>query len=294
MLKRTLYFGNPAKLRVSQSQLSIELTPEDHHTVPLEDVGMVVLDHPQIVVTQAVWEGLLEQKAAVVVCDSKHMPKGLLLSFEGHTEMNERFTAQLEASLPMRKALWAQTVRAKILNQAAVLDELKRPIGGMRKWANEVRSGDPDNYEARAAAWYWQHLFDDDFKRERFGEMPNSLFNYGYAILRATVARSLVASGLHPAIGIHHSNKYNAFCLADDLMEPYRPYVDLWALKLWDPNREDYFLTKEDKRHLLQIPVLDVVLNKKTRPLSVATQLSTAALAQVYLGEKKKIAYPEL
>ena len=239
MIKSTLYFGNPAYLSLRNNQLIIRLPEvEKNDTLPdsfkrdtvrskpIEDIGVVVLDHKQITITSGVLEALLENNCAIITCDCKSMPVGLMLPLCGNTTQNERFRDQLDASLPLKKQLWQQTVKMKIENQATVLSKSRNcEIKNMRVWANDVRSGDPDNLEARAAAYYWKNLFPkiEGFTRDREGIPPNNLLNYGYAILRAVVARGLVSSGLLPTLGIHHHNRYNAYCLADDIMEPYRP-----------------------------------------------------------------------
>jgi CRISPR-associated endonuclease cas1, NMENI subtype len=199
--------------------------------------------------------------------------------------------------LPLRKQLWQQTIKQKITNQAAVL----RSVTGndekcMQVWAEQVRSGDPDNIEARAAAYYWQHLFPElpHFVRTREGEPPNNLLNYGYAILRAVVARALVGSGLLPTLGIHHHNRYNAYCLADDIMEPYRPYVDRLVLNIIRTNGCVAELTREFKSQLLVIPTLDVVVNGKRSPLMIAVQQTTASLYKCFSGELRRVSYPEM
>ena len=222
------------------------------------------------------------------------MPVGLMLPLYGNTTQNERFRHQLDASLPLMKQLWQQTVKQKIENQAAIL---KKCAGGevrcMTKWASDVKSGDSDNLEARAAAYYWKNLFAiEGFTRDREGIPPNNLLNYGYAILRAVVARGLVASGLLPTLGIHHHNRYNAYCLADDIMEPYRPYVDELVYNLVNGRRDYAELTKELKTELLSIPVLDVTIAGKRSPLMVAVGQTTASLYKCFGGESRKIVYP--
>ena len=281
MIKKTLYFGNPAYLSLRNAQLIIRL-PEvvDNDTLPeyfkqvsevskpIEDIGVIVLDHKQITITSGVLEAFLENNCAVLTCDSKSMPVGLLLPLHGNTTQNERFRQQLDASLPLSKQLWQQTVKAKIENQAAVLKECTgEEIKCMRVWAANVRSGDPDNQEARAAAYYWKNLFRiEGFTRDRDGIPPNNLLNYGYAILRAVVARGLVASGLLPTLGIHHHNRYNAYCLADDIMEPYRPYVDRLVYSIVRQGGNYAELTKELKVRLLTIPTLETNIAGKRSP----------------------------
>lgn len=300
MIKKTLYFGNPAYLSLKLEQLVIKTQRQEDdgesltRTIPIEDVGVVVLDHRQITITQGVMEKLLENNCAVITCDSRHLPVGLLLPLVGNTVQNERFRSQIDSSLPLRKQLWQQTIQAKIANQAAVLEySTSRRHGNMLAWVSQVKSGDSDNVEARAATYYWKTIFPErpDFLRGQFEDEPNGLFNYGYAILRAVVARSLVMSGLLPTLGIHHHNRYNAYCLADDIMEPYRPYVDHLVL---DIIAEDgtLSLTQSAKLQLLSIPVLDVEIDGHTSPLMVAVSTTTASLAKCFGGDLRKIVYP--
>ena len=309
MIKKTLYFGNPAYLSLRDAQLVIKLpevvknnTLPEHFkqktevTKPIEDIGVLVLDNKQITVTSGVLEALLENNCAVITCDSKSMPVGLMLPLYGNTTQNERFRHQLDASLPLKKQLWQQTIKVKIENQAAVL---KKYAGGeircMKVWASEVKSGDSENMEARAAAYYWKYLFPiDGFTRGRDGIPPNNLLNYGYAILRAVVARGLVSSGLLPTLGIHHHNRYNAYCLADDIMEPYRPYVDELVCQIVESGMEYEVLTKEIKSRLLTIPTLEVTISGKRSPLMVAVGQTTASLYKCFSGELRKISYPEM
>ena len=310
MIKKTLCFSNPAYLSLRDAQLVIKL-PEvektgnlteefkkaNEVTRALEDIGVVVLDHKQITITQGALEALLENNCAVITCDSNHLPVGLLLPLVGNTTQNERFRDQLDASLPLRKQLWQQTMQYKIRNQSAVLAQCSDAESKcMQIWANDVRSGDPDNLEARAAVYYWKSLFGHipGFIREREGVAPNNLLNYGYAILRAVVARSLVASGLLPTLGIHHHNRYNAYCLADDIMEPYRPYVDRLVYDITEQYGVDVELSKDIKAELLSIPTLDVVIGGKRSPLMVAASQTTASLYKCFSGELRKITYPEL
>lgn len=314
MIKRTIYFGNPAYLSKKNDQLIIKLPTEKKETkqeetdddnkysergnqnsIPIEDIGIVILDNQQITVTQGLLESLLQNNTAVVTCDSKHHPAGLFLPLESNLEQSQRFQEQIDASVPLKKQLWQQTISAKILNQAFVLGKRNKKSDNMKKWARDVRSGDPDNLEGRAAAYYWKNLFFDEleFKRDRDGQPPNNLLNYGYAILRATVARGLVASGLLPTLGIHHHNKYNAFCLADDIMEPYRPFVDELVVTIVEDGEDFTELTTSIKKQLLSIPVIDVVIEEKRSPLMIGVHRTTASLAKCYAGDARKILYPE-
>ncbi len=308
MVKRTLYFSNPAYLSLRNGQLLLRLpevergnVPEQfkreaERTFPIEDLGLVILDHKQIVVTHGVLECLLENNCAVVTCDSTHMPVGLLLPLEGNTIQSERFREQISCSKPLQKQLWQQTVQAKISNQAACLNRVEPnvEVRCMRVWSADVRSGDPDNLEARAAAYYWRNFFPEfpEFVRSRDGEYPNLLLNYGYAILRAIVARSLVGTGLLPTLGIHHHNRYNAYCLADDIMEPYRPYVDMLVKQIVRERGVVVDLDRELKGRLLSLPTLDVTIARHTSPLAVAVDTTCKSLQKCFAGEARQLVYP--
>lgn len=302
MIKRTLCFSNPAYLSMKNKQLVVRLEirgddPGQQTTIPIEDIGMVVLDNPQITLTHGLMAALLDNNASVITCDERHMPVGLMLPLEGHTVQSERFQDQLSASLPLRKQLWQQTVQQKILNQAALLRELYNvETGNMQQWANEVRSDDSTNLEGRAAAFYWSQMFPEmrGFTRGRDGLYPNNFLNYGYAVLRAVIARALVSSGLLPTLGIHHHNRYNAYCLADDIMEPYRPFVDRLVVQTIQQNPQTAEVTTEIKRSLLSIPTLEVRINGQRSPLMVAASQTTASLARCFSGECRKLSYPEL
>lgn len=305
MIKQTLCFSNRAFLSLHLGQLVIELydeerkAPKEKITRHIEDIGIIILESPAVTLTTALLAALNDNNVAVVVCDERHMPSGLLLPLEGHTVQSERFQDQLNASLPLRKQLWQQTVSAKIANQSKVLSKWHEgEIGCMSVWANSVKSNDADNLEGRAAAFYWRHLFDNisNFKRDRDGDGPNKLLNYGYAILRAIIARALIGSGLLPIFGIHHHNRYNAYCLADDIMEPYRPYVDQTVMEILQESEADETinLSPAIKRQLLQIATVDVKLGGVTRPLMVAATMTTASLAKCFAGESRKILYPEM
>ena len=314
MIKKTLYFGNPAYLSLRNKQLVIRLPEiekskglpdiikkESVRTIPIEDIGMVVLDNREITITERVIAALLDNTAAVITCNEKRMPTGLLLPLEGNTLQNERFRSQIEASVPLKKQLWQQNIKAKIENQAWLLSKNSpKSVACLFAMARDIKSGDSDNFEAQAAVYYWKYIFQNipnaipDFKRDPEGTYPNNLLNYGYAILRATVARALVMSGLLPVAGIHHHNKYNAYCLADDIMEPYRPFVDQLVISIIGQTEPTESLTKDLKAQLLSIPTLDVKIGGKRSPLMIAVAQTTASLAKCFNGEIRKIAYPTL
>jgi len=326
MIKRTLYFGNPAYLRTANDQLVVdfpdaalnkaasnmsnearELMKPRQHTAPIEDLGVIMLDHPQITISQALLARLLANNVAVITCDATHHPVGMLLNLDGHTLQSKMFAAQIAASEPLKKQLWQQTIIAKVQNQATVLGSVQGASGGspdkyLTNASKDVKSGDSDNVEGRAAAYYWKRVFHGypAFLRDRDGAFPNNLLNYGYAILRAVVARSLTGSGLLPTLGIHHRNQYNAYCLADDIMEPYRPFVDKLVREIVnEAGISAVELNKETKARLLSIPAIDVriarsVTAKDTEksPLMVAVEKTTASLARCYDGSSRKLLYP--
>lgn len=314
MIKRTLYFSNPAYLSKKDEQLVITYPSDDkdedkdkeqkedkyknrlkQNSVPIEDIGIIILDNQQITLSHGLIASLLENNTALVTCDKTHHPTGLFLPLESNQVQSERFQAQIEASIPLKKQLWQQTISAKINNQAGLLRKRKIQNKNMLYWAKEVRSGDPDNFEGRAAAYYWKNIFPKelDFERDRHGLPPNNLLNYGYAILRAIVARALVGSGLLPTLGIHHHNKYNAYCLADDVMEPYRPYVDEIVCEIIDNGEDFEELSTSIKKQLLELPVKEIMIADESSPLMVGIQRTTASLVKCFESENRKIIYPE-
>lgn len=295
MIKRTLYFGSPAYLKTMNEQLVFE----SHETgetksMPIEDIGVLILDHQQITISLALIARLLANNVAFVTCDNTHHPTGMLLNLDGNTLQSQKFKDQIEASGPLKKQLWQQTVAAKLNNQAAMLESIRIPAKNIRNWAEEVKSGDSGNHEATAAAYYWKNLFPDflEFRRDRYGPPPNNLLNYGYAILRAVVARALVGSGLLPTLGIFHKNQYNAYCLADDIMEPYRPFVDKVVVGIVRMNGRFLELTPSMKKGLLGVPAMDVQIGGEKSPLMVAVQKTTASLTKCFSGKQRKILYP--
>lgn len=295
MIKRTLYFGNPAYLKTNNEQLVIEMQDSgETKSAPIEDIGLIILDHQQITITQALLAKLLANNTAVITCDDTHHPTGMLFNLDGHTLQSQKFQAQLEASVPLKKQLWQQTVTCKIENQAALLALEREENKLLLTYSREVKSGDSENHEAKAAAYYWKRVFPDflEFRRERYGPPPNNLLNYGYAILRALIARSLTASGLLPTLGIHHRNQYNAYCLADDIMEPYRPFVDKVVCQIIRGNGKFLEMTPSMKKALLEIPAMDVQIDGQKSPLMNAVQRTTASLAKCYEGKSRKILYP--
>lgn len=297
MIKRTLYFGNPAYLHKQQQQLKV-VEPKTNHelgSIPIEDIGVVLLDNPQITITHALIAALLERNVALISCDGRHMPTGLMLPLNGNTLQSERFREQINASEPLKKNLWQQTVKAKVENQAALMDRFSIDNKRLKALVPQIQSGDPDNIEGRAASVYWKLLFENEtFTRNRYGNAPNAHLNYCYALLRAIVARALVSSGLLPTLGIFHRNKYNAYCLADDIMEPYRPFCDETVYQMWQNNEiTDDEITREQKAKLLSIATVDVVFDKQKSPLMVGLSRTTNSLYECFEGSRRRIIYPE-
>ncbi|QGY47390.1 type II CRISPR-associated endonuclease Cas1 [Maribellus comscasis] len=294
MLKRTLYISNPYHLSIKNKQLVVsEKNGMPLKTAPVEDLGFIVLDHPQISFTMKLVEELNEVNVATVFCDSKHLPSSMLLPLDANHIQNEIFRAQISATEPLKKNLWKQTIEAKIKNQARLLSKLGKNSIPLKAVGRTVKSGDSDNREGFAARLYWMELLGRNFIRDRYGDPPNPFLNYGYILLRSAVARALAGSGLLATLGIHHRNRYNAFCLADDVMEPYRPYVDEIVFEMKKSWPDVFMLGKEHKAELLQLMTADVKIGETKRPLMIALSQTTASLAKCFNGEQRKIVYPE-
>ncbi len=304
MLKQTITISNPYHLSTKNKQLILRSKEhEQEYLRSIEDIGVLILDHPQVTFSLKLIQELAVNNVAVIFSDEKHMPSSMLFHLDTHYIQQERFTSQLNSSEPLRKQLWQQTVKAKIVNQAEVLrfhtekvqpsNEFNQPWKAMMKMASDVKSGDSSHREAKAARFYWSKLFSEDFKRERFGDAPNNLLNYGYAIIRGAVARALVAAGLLPTMGIHHHNRYNSFCLADDIMEPYRPFIDRSVVELHHENGIDE-LTTEVKLHLQSALTMDCIMKENRSPLMVAMNHTANSLAQCFEGKRRNVLYPTL
>ena len=296
MIKRTIFIGNPSYLSTKNEQLLIRFPEQerDEVRIPLEDLGYLVLESQQITISNGLLVKLVQNNTAVINCDQQHLPIGILQPLAGHTEHTERLRFQLNASVPLRNQLWQQTVMAKINNQANHLLKRAKNALKLKRWVKEVQSADQGNHEAIAAAYYFQNLFDiEGFSRNQKGIPPNNLLNYGYAILRAVTARALTGSGLLPSLGIFHRNKYNAYCLADDIMEPYRPFVDALVFDIVGMGKDISELDKGIKSELLRIPALDVLIDGKKSPLMNAMSRTTNSLFECFEGSRRKVLYPE-
>jgi CRISPR-associated endonuclease Cas1 len=294
MLKRAIYFSNPFCLSLRNNQMIVysKEMPDMQQSIPIEDIGVVVLEHQQTTVTLPLLNALSDNNVAVIFCGDNRLPNAMLLNLDSNRTQGEHYRDQVEAGEPLKKGLWRQIVEAKIRNQAALLLKLGKDGNKLKPYYQNVKSGDSDNREGVAAKIYWTELFGSGFVRAREGVEPNNLLNYGYTILRAAVARSLMGSGLFPAFGIFHRNRYNAFPLADDIMEPYRPYVDEIVFRLYAEG--DTQLTKEVKGELLRLLFVDTRFDKVLRPLDVGLTFTAASLAKCFAGKQKRIMYPLL
>ena len=293
MIKRTIVFTSPCKVTAKDNQLVAENRDNGEvKKTPIEDLGIVIIEHPMTNISIPALNALSANNCAVVLCDARHMPMSMLLNLDSNSVQAERYHQQSEASVPLKKNLWKQIVQAKILNQSKLLSELGLDGEKLKPYYMNVKSGDTDNREGIAANLYWGTLLGKEFVRTRYGADPNPLLNYGYAILRAGMTRAIMGSGLFPAFGLFHRNRYNAFPLADDLMEPYRPYVDQLAVQLIRDGKEQ--LNTESKQRLLRVMFLDARFKNVTRPLELALSVTTASLARCFAGESKTIEYPEL
>ena len=294
MLKRALFFSTPYCLNLRNGQMVIHTreAPDIQKSVPIEDIGFVVLEDQQTSITLPLLNALSDNNVAVIFCGENRMPNAMLMNLDSNKTQGESYRAQIEASEPLKKGLWKQIVEAKIRNQSALLQKLGRDGSKLKPYYMNVKSADADNREGIAAKIYWSELFGTDFIRSRDGLPPNNLLNYGYTILRAAVTRSIMGSGLFPAFGIFHRNRYNAFPLADDLMEPYRPFVDELVYNLYNQGHEQ--LTKEVKGQLLRILFVDTHFDKVMRPLDVGLTFTSSSMAKCLSGIQKKIVYPLL
>ncbi len=292
VIKRIVEVSSQAHLRLRDNQLIIERS--ETVQVPIEDLGILILDHHSITHTQQLLCACWQNNVAVVVCDERHLPGALLLPLEGHSIQSRIIANQINVGEPAKKRIWQNIVRAKIRGQARVLDSIVGDSAPLLAYVDKVKSGDPDNIEAQVARIYWQRLFGPDFRRQQGHSGINILLNYGYAIVRAAVARALVGAGLHPSIGVHHHNQYDALCLADDLVEPLRPLVDLrvYELRGNKNEEEEVELSRETKRGLLDILTWNVSVNGQTLPLMVAMHNYAASVRDALCGETKSIAIP--
>ncbi len=292
MIKRTLLIENKTVITTKNLQLVLKSEIRES-TIPIEDIGFLVIDNPETFLSIPAMNLLVENNASVIICGNNHLPNGMFLNLNSHHIQQEIFKNQIDASVPLKKQLWQQTIVEKITNQGILLEQITGAKNSFPFLASKVLSGDSSNMEAAAANQYWKSFFETNFKRERFGDYPNNFLNYGYAILRAATARALSGSGLLNTLGIHHKSKYNAFALADDIMEPFRPIVDEKVYEIMQKFDEQE-LNTAIKSELLQILTRTVYFKDEKSPLMVALQKTASSLQQCYTGSRKKIKYPKL
>lgn len=295
MIKKSILIENKTSITTKNLQLVIQSEIRES-TIPIEDIGFLVLDHPEIYLSIPAMNLLVENNTAVIICSKNHLPNGMFLNLNSHHIQQEVFKNQIEASVPLKKQLWQQTIVEKITNQGILLTKITQNKNTFEFLASKVLSGDTTNMEGVAASQYWKSFFDTydiNFKRERFGDYPNNFLNYGYAILRAATARALSGSGLLNTLGIHHKSKYNAFALADDIMEPFRPLVDEKVFEIMQ-NYDEQELNTKIKAELLQVLTRTVYFKDEKSPLMVALQKTASSLQQCFMGNRKKIKYPKL
>lgn len=291
MIKQTLFFATPVCLSLKNNQIVISWKDSDDKvTRPIEDIGCVVIENQMIAITIPLLNHLVKNNVAVIVCDDKQMPTSMLMGLDTNTTQAETLRTQIGVGEPCKKQVWQQIIKAKITNQSMLLKRLNKDYTPLKPLIAGVKSGDTDNREGLAAKIYWNRLLGGDFKRERDGRPPNAMLNYGYSILRAATARALLGSGLLPNIGVFHRNRYNAFPLADDVMEAYRPFVDEVVYNLHSKQFCD--LTKDVKMEILKVLTCDVKVNNVMRPLQIALTLTTASLARYFAGQAKKLSLP--
>lgn len=292
MLKRTLLIENKTTITTKYQQLVLKSEIRES-TIPVEDTGFLVIDNAEIYLSIPAINLMVENNTAIIVCGANHLPNGMFLNLNSHHIQQEIFKNQIDASVPLKKQLWQQTVIEKIRNQGFLLHQITKKTNHFEYLTTKVLSGDTTNMEGVAASYYWKSFFEIEFRRERFGDYPNNFLNYGYAILRAATARALSGSGLLNTLGIHHKSKYNAFALADDIMEPFRPLVDEKVFELMEKYDEQE-LNTIIKSELLQILTRTVYFREEMSPLMVALQKTASSLQQCYTGNRKKIKYPKL
>ncbi len=294
MIKRIVDISDQAYLHTKHQQLLIDKQGETVGQISIEDLGVLILQHPAIIITQRVIIACQQNNVAVVFCDERHLPYSVILPVsDGHTLHQKVMRSQVSVKQPVTKRIWKQVVQQKIIEQQKTLSLAGTDTAVLGRLAAKVKSGDVANHEAQAAQHYWPRLFGKSFRRDYEAAGVNALLNYGYAVVRALVARAVVAGGLHPAIGIHHHNQYNALCLADDLMEPFRPWMDWLVYQIWTENQKVQ-IDKDTKRNILALLGDPVQMNKKRMPMMVACHYLVADFKRCLDGTLESIKYPAL
>ena len=292
MIKRVVDISQQSYLHVKNKQLLVDRDGETIAQISIEDLGILILQHQAIVLTQSVVSQCQHNNVAILFCDSRHLPISITLPlWEGNSLHTKVLREQMAVSVPTRKRLWQKVVKYKISEQATTLQLAGANAKGLQRLQEKVKSGDPDNCEAQAAKQYWGLLMGKNFRRDPDAEGVNALLNYGYSIVRAMTARALVGAGLHPAIGLHHKNQYNSLCLADDVMEPFRPWVDWRVWQLLEQSG-DISVNQNSKQCLLSLLSDSVVMGDRQMPLMVAAHSLAAGLKRALTDSKQSLVYP--
>lgn len=298
MIKRIIYCETPSYITIKNKQLTIKFKDLkiSSTTIPVEDIDMLLIDNNQITITSSVLKSLQDNKVALIICDDKHMPSGLMLPINGNSLQQERFNLQINMKQSYKNKLWKQIIFHKIKNQSHVLKVVHKSYIKLEYLSKEIKLGDSTNREAQASIYYWKNIFTDKitkFNRDKNGNYPNNLLNYGYMILRSMMSKNIVSSGLSPTIGLFHKNQFNTFCLADDLIEPFRPFVDKIVYDLINNDNVDEILTKEQRKKLIQIITLEVVSNNEITSLGLAMQNFVNSFVCFLKNEKKELEFPK-
>lgn len=294
MIKRIIEISQgKCHLSVRLGQLVVRRDEEEPRTIPIEDIGALIIDNQATTYTHCVLTELLANNCAVVVCDDTHHPAGMLLPLAANSTQTESFGYQINAKQPVKKRLWRQIIKAKITHQALVVQDDEKAFKILTNMASNVRSGDPENIEGQASRVYWSaYMQDTIFRRDKSGQPPNNLLNYGYMVLRAAVARALVSAGLLPTLGIHHRNRYNAYCLADDIIEPFRGFVDVKVRNICQYKEDLANLDQQTKAELIEILYQDIKIGEFTGPLMVGLHRTAASLVRCFKGLQEEIDLP--
>ncbi len=296
MIKRIVEISSArTHLAVKYDQLIIKQEGTVKDSIPIEDMGILIIDHQGVTYTHSVFTKLLKNNAAIVLCAKDHHPTGLFLPIESNSIQTERYRHQINAKRPLKKRLWKQIIKAKIKHQAKNLGKKHKIYKGLMNLRKQVRSGDTSNIEAQASRKYWPNIFDlENFKRNRNGPYPNNLLNYGYMVMRAAIARSICSAGLLPSLGLHHHNRYNAFCLADDIMEPFRGFIEAEVKKIVKKQNHVEYLDQSTKAELLKILHREINISNFKGPLTVGLHRTSASLQRCFEGTQDRMDLPKL
>lgn len=295
MIKRTLFISSPMKLFVEHDCLQLEnLDTGDKHQVPLIDIGIIEFDHHTILLNNYLLKKAAELGIIIINCDKFHNPVGIFSPLFTNTLHTKVLKMQFEMKKPLKNQIWKELIKSKIENQSDLLNYFNKDYTLIEQLAKEVKSNDNTMREGVAASYYWKYLLGSYFKRERLGNPPNSFLNYGYTLIRSVITRALVSSGLHPSVGVHHKNQYNHYCLADDLIEPYRIFCDKLVYENIDKFGQKEELEKEDKVKLLELINTETLIDGKVYPLQLAVKETVVSYLRSIENNKVDLKLPKL